>query len=70
MSHLTEHQIKSAVDATFFKYDTDRNGILEDRELLPMLQDAVHYLGKNYKVNDQDVKDFLAKADINNNKKI
>jgi Ca2+-binding EF-hand superfamily protein len=70
MSHLTEHQIKSAVDATFSKYDTDRNGILEDRELLPMLQDAVHYLGKNYMVNDQDVKDFLAKADINNNKKI
>ncbi len=70
MSHLTEHQIKSAVDATFSKYDTDRNGILEDRELLPMLQDAVHYLGKNYMVNDQDVKDFLAKADINHNKKI
>jgi hypothetical protein len=30
MSHLTEQQIKSAVDATFFKYDTDRNGILEN----------------------------------------
>lgn len=30
MSCLTEEQIKTAVDATFFKYDTDRNGILQD----------------------------------------
>lgn len=35
-----------------------------------MLQDAVNYLGKGYKVDNQDVKDFLAMADINHNKKI
>jgi hypothetical protein len=35
-----------------------------------MLQDAVHHLGKNYKVDELEVKNFLAHADLNKNKKI
>lgn len=38
--------MKKAIDATFQKYDTDGNGMLDKGEIIPMLQDAVHYLGK------------------------
>jgi Ca2+-binding EF-hand superfamily protein len=55
MSKLSDEQLNKAVDATFLKYDIDKNGLLDKSELIPMLQDAVHYLGKNYKVDDFDV---------------
>jgi hypothetical protein len=70
MPQLTDEQLKQAVDATFLKYDIDKNGILEKAELIPMLQDAVYYLGKKYKVDDLDVKEFMSIADLNNNKKL
>lgn len=35
-----------------------------------MLQDAVHHLGKNYKVDLIDVQEFMAIADVNHNKKL
>lgn len=35
-----------------------------------MLQDAANYLGKNHTVDEQDVKEFMAVADINQDKKI
>jgi len=56
MPQLTEPQLKRAVDETFKKYDTDNNGKLDKDEIIPMLQDAVHFLGKSYKVDEFDVK--------------
>ena len=41
MPQITDEQITQAVDTTFAKYDTNKNGILEKTELLPMLQNAV-----------------------------
>lgn len=35
-----------------------------------MLQDAVHFLGKKYKVDNLDVQEFMAIADLNHNKKL
>jgi len=59
MPQISETQLKKAVDNTFLKYDIDHNGKLEKSEIIPMLQDAVHYLGKNYKVDELDVKGFM-----------
>lgn len=70
MPQLTEPQLKRAVDETFRKYDTDSNGKLDKDEIIPMLQDAVHFLGKSYKVDEFDVKGFMNVADINHNKKL
>lgn len=70
MPQLSEPELKKAVDATFQKYDTDKNGMLDKGEIIPMLQDAVHLLGKNYKVDEFDVKEFMSVADINHNKKL
>lgn len=44
--------------------------MLDKGEIIPMLQDAVHLLGKNYKVDEFDVKEFMSVADINHNKKL
>lgn len=70
MPQLTEEEIKKAVDATFQKYDVDKNGILEKTEVLPMLQDAVRFLGKSYKVDEFDVQEFIKMADANKNRKL
>ena len=70
MPQLTEPQLKRAVDETFKKYDTDNNGKLDKDEIIPMLQDAVNFLGKSYKVDEFDVKGFMNVADINHNKKL
>lgn len=70
MPQLTEPQLKRAVDETFKKYDTDNNGKLDKDEIIPMLQDAVNFLGKSYKVEEFDVKGFMNVADINHNKKL
>ena len=44
-------EIHKAVDQTLAKYDTDKNGFLDTEELIPMLQDATNYLGKQYKID-------------------
>lgn len=44
--------------------------MLDKGEIIPILQDAVHFLGKNNSVDESDVKGFMSVADINHNKKL
>jgi hypothetical protein len=37
---------------------------------MPMIEDALHYLNKNRKVDMQDVENFLVVADKNKNGKL
>ena len=67
--HLPE-EIAMPIDEIFGKYDHDKNGLLDMKELTECLQDVFNRLGVNAKANEEDVWNFFKDYDANGDGKI
>lgn len=49
-SKPTDDQLKQAIDGIFDKYDTDKSGTLEGKEVFNLITDAFKSLGRGKEV--------------------
>ena len=66
----TDDQLRQAIDSIFNKYDTDKSGTLEDKEVFNLISDAFKSLGRNREVTQQEVNQFITAIDKNSDGKI
>lgn len=56
---ISEDELRTAIDRIFDEYDKDKNGSLDKKEVLNLLNNS---LGKT-NMTEKDVKDFMSKVD-------
>lgn len=69
-SKPTDDQLRQAIDAIFNKYDDDKSGTLEGKEISNLINDAFKSLGRNREVKGDEVGQFVKAIDKNGDGKI
>lgn len=71
MSDL-DRKIDQAVEQLFNKYDANKNGYLEDTELVHIIRDVFSHLGVNEKreLTEEDVQKVMKALDTNRDGKV
>lgn len=67
---LTGNQLRDVVDNLFAKYDENKNGYLELRELTQLINLTLRHNNLGKKFTMSDAKEFMKIADNNNDEKI
>ena len=70
MANYSDEELRSAVNAVFDAYDTDKSGTLEANEITKLINDALKHMGQNRQVTQGEVKDFIAAVDKNSDGKV
>ena len=63
-------EISISIDEIFARYDHDKNGTLDMKELTECLQSIFDRLGVQSKANENDVREFFKDYDANGDGKI
>ena len=66
----SDEDLKSAVNAVFDAYDTDKSGTLEANEVKNLINDAIKHMGQKREVSTQEVQQFIAAVDKNSDGKV
>lgn len=56
---ISEDELRTAIDRIYEEYDKDKNGSLDKKEILSLLNNS---LGRT-NMTEKDVKDFMSKVD-------
>lgn len=67
---LTSNQLRDVVNNLFAKYDENKNGYLELRELTQLINLTLRHNNLGKKFTMSDAKEFMKIADNNNDEKI
>lgn len=67
---LTSSQLRDVVNNLFAKYDENKNGYLELRELTQLINLTLRHNNLGKKFTMSDAKEFMKIADNNNDEKI
>ena len=67
---LTSNQLRVVVESLFAKYDENKNGYLELRELTQLINLTLRHNNMGKKFTISDAKEFMKIADNNNDEKI
>jgi Ca2+-binding EF-hand superfamily protein len=65
-----KNYIKDAVDLIFKKYDLNKNGLLEEKEVYAMLTDTYASLSMDMEVTEETVQAYLDQIDRNGDRKL
>ena len=66
----SDDQLRQAIDGIFQKYDTDKSGTLEGKEVFNLINDAFKSLNRDKQVKQEDVNQFISAIDKNGDGKI
>lgn len=66
----SDDDLRNAVNAVFDAYDKDKSGTLEANEITQLINDALKHMGQGRQVTQQEVNQFIAAVDKNNDGKI
>lgn len=65
-----DKELKEAVDLVFDAYDTNRNGKLQMREVISLINDSLFCMQQKRKVSKAELEKFLTKSDKDNDGEI
>lgn len=60
-----KNYVKDAVDLIFKKYDLDKSGLLEEKEICAMLADTYASLNMGIEVTEETIQAYLDQTDSN-----
>ncbi len=66
----SDDDLRNAVNAVFDAYDKDKSGTLESNEITQLINDALKHMGQGRQVSQQEVNQFIAAVDKNNDGKV
>lgn len=66
----SDDDLRNAVNAVFDAYDKDKSGTLEANEITQLINDALKHMGQGRQVTQQEVNQFIAAVDKNNDGKV
>jgi Ca2+-binding EF-hand superfamily protein len=67
---LTGNQLREVVDSLFTKYDENKNGFLELRELTQLINLTLRHNNASKKFTMSDAREFMKIADNNSDEKL
>ncbi len=67
---LSNEQLRQVVDTLFQKYDQNRNGLLELREVTLLINSSLRHSRAGMKFTMSDARDFMNIADKNHDEKM
>jgi Ca2+-binding EF-hand superfamily protein len=65
-----EEDLRAAVDAVFAKYDTDKSGSLEAKEVQGLINDALNHIKAGRQVSEAEVVEFIKQVDQSGDGKV
>lgn len=61
----SDADLKAHIDSIFKKYDKDKNGTLDRKELSKFLTDLYKVTGIDRKVTEKEASELIARVDVN-----
>lgn len=66
MTTYTDDQLRSAVDAVFDRYDSDKSGSLDVKEVAKLINDALAHMKTGRTTTEAEVQQVMKSIDANN----